>query len=94
MLPLRLFPGEQLETIDRQRLRASEAHDLIEYYYQFARGDTSRLDAVRKEGGREGRMKAAVIARRLQAISREVDVKGSEQVRLRADGPKEGQMLI
>ncbi|PWN48937.1 exocyst complex component Sec10 [Violaceomyces palustris] len=73
--------GEQLETIDRQRNRASEAHDLIEYYYMFARGDTSRLEKVRKEGGKEGRMKAAVIARRLSAISREVDVAGSEQTR-------------
>ncbi|KAN0063111.1 Exocyst complex component 5 [Thecaphora frezii] len=73
--------GEQLETIDRQRNRASEAHDLIEFYYMFARGDTSKLERVRKEGGKEGRMKTAVIARRLAAISREVDVKGSEQTR-------------
>ncbi|EPQ28786.1 uncharacterized protein PFL1_03589 [Pseudozyma flocculosa PF-1] len=73
--------GEQLETIDRQRNRASEAHDLIEFYYMFARGDPSKLERVRKEGGKEGRMKAAVIARRLAAISREVDVRGSEQTR-------------
>ena len=73
--------GEQLETIDKQRNRASEAHDLIEFYYMFARGDTSKLERLRKEGGREGRMKTAVIARRLAAISREVDVAGSEQTR-------------
>ncbi|PWZ02695.1 exocyst complex component Sec10 [Testicularia cyperi] len=73
--------GEQLEMIDKQRNRASEAHDLIEFYYMFARGDTSKLERLRKEGGREGRMKTAVIARRLAAISREVDVKGSEQTR-------------
>lgn len=73
--------GEQLETIDKQRNRASEAHDLIEFYYMFARGDTSKLERLRKEGGREGRMKTAVIARRLAAISREVDVAGSEHTR-------------
>lgn len=80
--------GEQLETIDRQRNRASEAHDLIEFYYMFARGDTSKLERVRKEGGREGRMKTAVIARRLAAISREVDVRGSEQVSSTLQQPK------
>nr|CDI51276.1 related to exocyst complex 100 kDa component [Melanopsichium pennsylvanicum 4] len=73
--------GEQLEMINKQRNRASEAHDLIEFYYMFARGDTSKLESLRKEGGREGRIKTAVIARRLAAISREVDVVGSEQTR-------------
>jgi hypothetical protein len=73
--------GEQLQTIDRMRTRAAEAHDLIEYYYQFARGDTSKLERLRKEGGRDGRLRTAVIARRLGAISREVDIAGSEQTR-------------
>lgn len=73
--------GEQLEMFDKQRNRASEAHDLIEFYYMFARGDTSKLERLRKEGGREGRIKTAVIARRLAAISREVDVAGAEQTR-------------
>ncbi|KAK0538566.1 Exocyst complex component 5 [Tilletia horrida] len=77
--------GEQLETIDRQKSRASEAHDLIEYYYQFARGDTTKLDKLKKEGGREGRMKVAVIARRLQAISKEVDVEGSNKTQEAVD---------
>jgi hypothetical protein len=36
------FTGEQLESIDRLRQRASEAHDLILYYNEFALGDTSR----------------------------------------------------
>ncbi|UZJ52417.1 hypothetical protein CBS101457_001737 [Exobasidium rhododendri] len=73
--------GEQLQTIDKMRTRAAEAHDLIEYYYQFARGDTSRLERLRKEGGREGRLKTAIIARRLSAIAKEVDIKGAEQTR-------------
>ena len=73
--------GEQLESLDRQRKRASETHDLIEYYYMFARGDTSRLDKLRKEHGREGRLKAATILRRLAVISREVDIDGSTDTR-------------
>lgn len=73
--------GEQLQTIDRARTRAAEAHDLIEYYYQFARDDTSRLEQLRKEGGRDGRLRTAVIVRRLSAIAREVDVPGAEQTR-------------
>lgn len=70
--------GEQLESLDRQRKRASETHDLIEYYYMFARGDVSRLDKLRKEGGREGRLKAATILRRLAVTSREVDIDGAK----------------
>lgn len=77
--------GEQLENIHRQRQRALEAHDLIEHYYAFAHGDTSKLDRLRKEGGREGRLKTAIIARRLGVISREVDVPGAEQIRETVD---------
>ncbi|PWN95393.1 exocyst complex component Sec10, partial [Tilletiopsis washingtonensis] len=76
-----LQTGEQLQTVDRLKTRAAEASDLIEYYYQFARGDTARLDRLRKEGGREGRLRTAVIARRLAAIAREVDMPGAEQTR-------------
>ncbi|KAK4704080.1 exocyst complex component 5, partial [Phenoliferia sp. Uapishka_3] len=73
--------GEQLESIDRLRQRASEAHDLILYYNEFALGDTSRLEAMRK-GGREGRAKVAVAARRLMSLAREVEgVDGAEKTR-------------
>ncbi|CAO1620019.1 unnamed protein product [Parajaminaea phylloscopi] len=77
--------GEQLENIDRQRQRAVEAHDLIEHYYAFAKGDTSKLDRLRKDGGREGRLQTAVIARRLGVISREVDVPGADEIREAVD---------
>lgn len=77
--------GEQLETLDRQRKRAGETHDLIEYYYMFARGDTNRLDELRKNGGRDGRLKAAMITRRLAIISREVDVPGASETREKID---------
>ncbi|WFD41778.1 Exocyst complex component 5 [Malassezia psittaci] len=77
--------GEQLESLDRQRTRASETHDLIEYYYLFARGDTSRLDKLRQKGGVEGLLRAAMISRRLAVISREVDIPGSASTREAVD---------
>lgn len=73
--------GEQLASLDRQRRRATEAHALIRHYYQFAQGDSEQLDALRKDGGKEGRLRTAVIARRLQAISREIDVPGADKTR-------------
>ncbi|GAA6011420.1 hypothetical protein JCM11491_002777 [Sporobolomyces phaffii] len=72
--------GEQLESIDRLRQRASEAHDLILYYNEFGSegggGASSRLEQMRKEGGREGRHKVAVASRRLLSLSKEVDALG------------------
>lgn len=73
--------GEQLEALDRQRTRASETQDLIEFYYMFARGSSEKLDKLRKEGGRDGRLKAATMLRRLAVISREVDIEGSHETR-------------
>ncbi|GAA5924103.1 exocyst subunit SEC10 [Sporobolomyces koalae] len=74
--------GEQLESIDRLRQRASEAHDLILYYNEFATGDTSRLEQMRKEGGRDGRQKVAIASRRLLSLSKEVEgVEEAEQTR-------------
>ncbi|BGP37125.1 Exocyst complex component 5 [Rhodotorula kratochvilovae] len=74
--------GEQLESIDRLRQRGSEAHDLILYYNEFAAGDTSRLEKMRKEGGREGRQKVAIAARRLLSLSKEVEgVDGADKTR-------------
>jgi hypothetical protein len=40
--------GEQLETIDKQRKRATEARDLIQYYLDFNKGESSRLDEFRR----------------------------------------------
>lgn len=34
--------GDDLETMDRLRTRASEARDIITYYYEFAKGDLNR----------------------------------------------------
>ncbi|CAG8436215.1 7102_t:CDS:10 [Funneliformis caledonium] len=77
--------GEQLETIDRQRLRASESKELIEYFMEFNRGDISQLEDLRTRGGKEGQFKAAIIARRLNAIAKEVDIPGGEFARSRIE---------
>ncbi|KAI9013349.1 exocyst complex component Sec10-like protein [Phycomyces nitens] len=64
--------GEQLESIDKQRSRASESRDIIEYYMEFQEDSSERLDSLRYHGGDEGQVKAAIIARRLSAVAKEV----------------------
>ncbi len=73
--------GEQLESVHQQRQRAQAAYDLIDYYNQFARDDTARLDALKKEG-KEGRRKVAVLLRRLGTVAKEVDLPNADTVRL------------
>ncbi|KII94933.1 hypothetical protein PLICRDRAFT_128288 [Plicaturopsis crispa FD-325 SS-3] len=70
--------GEQLESVHIERQRAQAAYDLIDYYNQFTRDDTSRLDALKKEG-RDGRRQVAVILRRLNTVAREVDLPTAEK---------------
>jgi len=72
--------GEQLENIHVSRQRAQAAYDLVDYYNQFSRGNTSKLDTLREEGGREGRAQTAVILRRLNAVTKEVDLPNAEAV--------------
>lgn len=79
-LDWRATQGEQLEAVHIQRQRAQAAHDLINYYIQFSRGDTSALDVLRKERGKEGRRELATVLRRLSAVAREVDLPSAEQV--------------
>jgi hypothetical protein len=74
-----IYSGEQLETVHIERQRAQAAYDLIGYYNQFAREDTSRLDALKKEG-REGRRQVAIILRCLNVVAKEVDLPLAEQV--------------
>ncbi|PPR04032.1 hypothetical protein CVT24_010607, partial [Panaeolus cyanescens] len=72
--------GDQLETVHIERQRAQAAYDLIDYYNQFSKGDTARLDALRKEG-RSGRRLVAVILRRLNTVAKEVDLPNADQTR-------------
>ena len=63
-----------------QRQRAQAAHDLIDYYFQIARDDTSALDVLRKQRGKEGRRQLALILRRLNIVAKEVDLPIAEKV--------------
>ncbi|THH12213.1 hypothetical protein EW145_g135 [Phellinidium pouzarii] len=47
----------------------------------FSREDTSALDVLRKERGKEGRRELATVLRRLSAVAREVDLPAAEQTR-------------
>lgn len=73
--------GEQLESVHLQRQRAQAAYDLIDYYNQFSKDDTSRIDALKKEG-KEGRRQVAVLLRRLSTVAKEVDLPAAEKVYL------------
>ncbi|KAJ7228478.1 exocyst complex protein [Mycena pura] len=72
--------GEQLETVHIERQRAQAAYDLIDFYNQFSRGDTARLDALRKEG-RAGRRQVAILLRRLNSVAKEVDLPAADKTR-------------
>ncbi|KAJ2931598.1 hypothetical protein H1R20_g5516, partial [Candolleomyces eurysporus] len=76
--------GDQLETVHIERQRAQAAYDLIDFYNQFSKGDTSRLDTLRKEG-RAGRRQVAVILRRLTTVAKEVDLPNSDKTRENID---------
>jgi len=71
--------GEQLESMHQQRQRAQAAHDLIDFYNQFSRDDTTRLEALKKEG-KDGRRKVAVLLRRLSIVAKEVDLPHADKV--------------
>ena len=73
------FPGEQLETVHQQRQRAQAAYDLIDYYNQFSRGDTSQMDSLKKEG-KQGRRQVAVLLRRLNVVAKDVDLPIADKV--------------
>ncbi|KAJ3321523.1 Exocyst complex component 5 [Boothiomyces sp. JEL0866] len=75
-----LITGEQLETIDKHRTRASESKDIIQYFLEFNKGSFSRLDALRMESP-EGERKTAIIARRLNTIAKEIDIGGIDNAR-------------
>ena len=71
--------GDQLETVHIERQRAQAAYDLIDFYNQFSKGDTTGLDALRKEG-RAGRRQVAVVLRRLNTVAKEVDLPNADKV--------------
>ena len=79
MTCIQVSSGEQLESVHLQRQRAQAAYDLIDYYMQFSRDDTSRIDSLKKEG-KEGRRQVAVLLRRLATLAKEIDLPTAEKV--------------
>ncbi|KAF8574198.1 exocyst complex protein [Ramaria rubella] len=77
--------GEQLESAHISRQRAQAAYDLIDYYNHFSKGDTTRLDNLQKDGGKEGRHQAAIILRRLSTVAKEVDIPTADKTRENID---------
>ncbi|KAF8514881.1 exocyst complex component Sec10 [Hysterangium stoloniferum] len=77
--------GEQLESVHISRQRAQAAYDLIDYYNHFSKGDTTRLDNLQKEGGRDGRHQTAIILRRLSIVAKEVDMPSADKTRENID---------
>ncbi|KAI5809625.1 exocyst complex component Sec10-like protein [Peziza echinospora] len=71
--------GGELEQLDKQRQRASDAVFLIKCYSEFARGDSSRLEALRKTGKIEDSIRCAVVSRQLTMIARRTE--GNNQSR-------------
>jgi hypothetical protein len=71
--------GEQLESIHIERQRAQAAYDLLDFYNSFSKDDTTRIEALKKEG-REGRRQVATLLRRLNIVAREVDLPNVEKV--------------
>ncbi|KAH9045459.1 exocyst complex component Sec10 [Lactarius pseudohatsudake] len=76
--------GEQLESVHLQRQRAQAAYDLIDYYTQFSRDDTSRIDSLKKEG-KDGRRQVAVLLRRLATLVKEIDLPTADKTRENID---------
>ncbi|THH26812.1 hypothetical protein EUX98_g7374 [Antrodiella citrinella] len=76
--------GEQLESVHQQRQRAQAAYDLIDYYNQFSRGDTTQIDLLKKEG-KQGRRQVAVLLRRLNVVAKDVDLPIAEKTRENID---------
>lgn len=71
--------GEQLQLISNDRTRAVAARDLIQHYNTLSRGNTSKLDTLRKSGGKDNRMNCAILLRRLSALSAVVDAPNAQK---------------
>lgn len=66
--------GEKLEDLDKQRRRALDANFLIQCWLEVSEtGELSSLEDVRRQGGGEGKVRCAIIARQLMRISQRLD---------------------
>lgn len=60
--------GGQLEQLEKQHQRAEDAKFLIQCYIEFSRGDTSRLEKLRRTPWVDDSIKCAVVSRQLSLI--------------------------
>ncbi|MCJ1462900.1 Exocyst complex component 5 [Pseudocyphellaria aurata] len=66
--------GERLEELDRQRTRAQDAKFLIQCWMEVSeRGELFLLEDIRRQGGGDGKVRCANIARQLTKISQKLD---------------------
>lgn len=66
--------GERLEELDRQRARAEDAKFLIQCWLEISeRGELTTLEEIRRQGGGDGKVRSAYIARQLMKISQRLD---------------------
>lgn len=72
--------GEQLESVHMQRERAEASRDLVDHYMQFSRADMEQLDLLRKQRGKEGKRRLAILLRRLSVVAKEVDLPSADEV--------------
>ncbi|KAE9991493.1 hypothetical protein Vi05172_g592 [Venturia inaequalis] len=72
--------GEKLEELERQRQRAVDTKDLIDYWIEVSeKGSLSRLEDKRRLGG-DSKVQCAAIARQLLKMSHRLDPEGSSQM--------------
>jgi hypothetical protein len=66
--------GEKLEELDKQRRRALDANFLIQCWLEVSEnGELISLEEVRRQGGGEGKVRCAIIAKQLMRISQRLD---------------------
>ncbi|KAL8699549.1 MAG: hypothetical protein Q9201_005951, partial [Fulgogasparrea decipioides] len=66
--------GQKLEELDRQRSRAQDARFLIQCWLEVSeRGELFMLEDIRRQGGGDGKVRCANIARQLMKISQSLD---------------------
>lgn len=66
--------GERLEELDRQRTRAQDSKFLIQCWMEVSeRGELFLLEDIRRQGGGDGKVRCANIARQLTKISQRLD---------------------
>ncbi|KAL7269154.1 Exocyst complex component 5 [Rhizina undulata] len=76
--------GGQLEQLDKQLQRAEDARFLIQCYAEFSRGNTGRLESLRRTGKIEDSIKCAIVGRQLSLIAKRNEGGGPTNARTKA----------